>query len=397
MSDFLAEAQSLFEFTQGIRRDLHRHPELGFREVRTAGIVAQELKELDMEVATGIARTGVVGLLAGRRPGPIILLRFDMDALSVTEQTGAPYASETPGVMHACGHDGHTAIGLTAARLLHAHRKELTGSVKFVFQPAEEGTCGEEVGGNEMMIREGVLDDPRPDMALALHLWNEEPLGWVNAAAGPVMAGAEEFKITVTGKGGHGAMPHQSIDPILAATQIVNALQSIASRNVPPLKSAVISVTMIHGGDTFNVIPPEIKMEGTIRTFEPSLREMVLRRFEEVVHGVAEALGCTAEVYVKRLTPAMINTEEVAQHIQQVVPRLLPDANLDTSSHLTMGAEDMAFMLEKIPGCYFFVGSADSDRGLDYGHHHPKFDFDEQALPRAAALMAGAVMELLQP
>jgi amidohydrolase len=183
----------------------------------------------------------------------------------------------------------------------------------------------------------------------------------------------------------------------LAATQIVSALQSIASRNVPPLQAAVISVTMIHGGDAFNVIPPEVKMEGTIRTFEPALRKMVLRRFEEVVHGMAKALGCTAEVYVKRLTPAMINAEEIARHIQQMIPRLLPDANLDTSSHLTMGAEDMAFMLEKIPGCYFFVGSADSARELDYGHHHPKFDFDEQALPRAAALMAGAVMELLRP
>ena len=380
MSDFRSEAQDLFEYTQGIRRDLHRHPELGFKEVRTAGIVARELKELGMEVATGIAKTGVVALLEGSQPGPVLLLRFDMDALPVTEQTGAPYASETPG-----------------ARLLHAHRDELAGSVKFVFQPAEEGTCGEEVGGNEMMIREGVLEDPKPDMALALHLWNERPLGWVNVAAGPVMAGAEEFKVTVTGKGGHGAIPNQSIDPVLAAAQIVSALQSIVSRNVPPLQAAVISVTMIHGGDAFNVIPPEVQMEGTIRTFELSVRDMLLRRFDEVVHGVAEAMGCTADVTVKRLTPAAINAQEVAQHVQQTVPRLLPDAHLDTSGYLTMGAEDMAFMLEKIPGCYFFVGSSDSTRGLDHGHHHPKFDFDELALPRAAALMAGAAAGLLEP
>ena len=211
------------------------------------------------------------------------------------------------------------------------------------------------------------------------------------------MAGAEEFKVTVTGKGGHGAIPNQSIDPVLAAAQIVSALQSIVSRNVPPLQAAVISVTMIHGGDAFNVIPPEVQMEGTIRTFELSVRDMLLRRFDEVVHGVAEAMGCTADVTVKRLTPAAINAQEVAQHVQQTVPRLLPDAHLDTSGYLTMGAEDMAFMLEKIPGCYFFVGSSDSTRGLDHGHHHPKFDFDELALPRAAALMAGAAAGLLEP
>jgi amidohydrolase len=396
MPDFLNEAQSLFEYTQALRRDLHLHPELGFHEVRTAGIVAKELQALEMEVTTGVAKTGVVGMLEGAKPGPVVLIRFDMDALPVTEETGAPYASTDPGKMHACGHDGHTAIGLTVAKILHAYRDQLAGSVKFVFQPAEEGTCGEEIGGNEMMIREGVLDHPKPDLALALHLWNEKPYGWVHVAQGPVMAGAEEFKITVTGVGGHGAIPQNTIDPVLAASQIVTALQSITSRNVAPLQSAVVSVTMIHAGDAFNVIPPVAKMEGTIRTFELSVRETVLRRFEEIVQGVATAMGCTAEVTVKRLTPALINAEEIAQHVQESARHILPDADLDTSGHLTMGAEDMAFMLEKVPGCYFFVGSANRARGLDYGHHHPKFDFDEAALPRAAALMAGAVADFLE-
>ena len=395
MIDFFTKAQELFEYTQTLRRDLHMHPELGFHEVRTAGIVAKELQSLDMEVTTGVAKTGVIGMLEGGKPGPVVLVRFDMDALPVTEETGAPYASTTPGTMHACGHDGHTAIGLTVAKMLHAQRDQLAGTVKFVFQPAEEGTCGEEIGGNEMMIREGVLDNPKPDLALALHLWNEKPLGWVHVAGGPVMAGAEEFKITVTGKGGHGAIPHQTVDPVLAASQIVSALQSIASRNIAPLQAAVVSVTMIHAGEAFNVIPPEAKMEGTIRTFEPGVREIVLRRFEEIIHGVAGAMGCTAEVNVKRLTPAMINADEIAKRIQKSVRHVLPDANLDTTGHLTMGAEDMAFMLEKVPGCYFFVGSANHEKGLEYGHHHPKFDFDEAALPRAAALMAGAVTEFL--
>ena len=396
MPNFLKEAQDLFEYTQSLRRDFHMHPELGFHEVRTAGIVARELNALDMEVTTGVAKTGVVGLLEGAKPGPVVLVRFDMDALPVTEETGASYASTEPGKMHACGHDGHTAIGLTVAKMLHAHRDQLAGTVKFMFQPAEEGTCGEEIGGNEMMICEGVLDNPKPDLALSLHLWNEKPLGWLNVAGGPVMAGAEEFKITVTGKGGHGAIPHQTVDPVLAASQIVTALQSITSRNVAPLEAAVVSVTMIHAGETFNVIPPEAKMEGTIRTFELSVRETVLRRFEEIVQGVAEAMGCTAEVKVKRLTPAMINADEIARRVGESARATLPEADLDTSGHLTMGAEDMAFTLEQVPGCYFFVGSANHEKNLDYGHHHPKFDFDEEALPRAAALMASAVADFLK-
>jgi amidohydrolase len=396
MPDFLTEAEKLFEHTRSLRRDFHMHPELGFKEVRTAGIVADELKALDMEVTTGVAKTGVVGMLEGGLPGPVVLVRFDMDALPVTEETGAEYASTFPGIMHACGHDGHTAIGLTVAKLLHAHRNQLAGSVKFVFQPAEEGTCGQEIGGNEMMIREGVLENPRPDIALALHLWNEKPLGWVHVAGGAVMAGAEEFNITVTGKGGHGAIPHQTVDPVLAASQIVNALQSITSRNVAPRHAAVVSVTMIHAGEIFNVIPPEAKMEGTIRTFELSVRDIVLKRFDEIVNGVAQALGCRVEVNIKRLTPAMVNDDAIAARVQESARLLLPGTDLDTSPNLTMAAEDMAFMLEKVPGCYFFVGSANQAKGLNFGHHHPKFDFDETALPRASALMANAVAEFLK-
>ena len=396
MPDFFTEAEQLFEYTRSFRRDFHMHPELGFTEVRTAGIVANELNALDMEVTTGVARTGVVGMLEGVAPGPVVLVRFDMDALPVTEETGADYASIVPGVMHACGHDGHTAIGLTVAKLLHAHRDQLAGSVKFVFQPAEEGTCGQEIGGNEMMIREGVLENPEPDLALALHSWNEKPLGWVHIGGGPVMAGAEHFKITITGKGGHAAIPQQSVDPLLAASQIVNTLQSIISRNIDPLATAVVSVTMMHAGDTFNVIPSQAKLEGTIRTFDLAVREKVLKRFGELVNGVTGAMGCAADVEVIRLTPALVNDNDIASSVQETANRLLPDAELETSGYLTMGAEDMAFMLEKVPGCYFFVGSANQEKGLSYGHHHPKFDFDEAALPRAVALMATTVAEFLR-
>ncbi len=396
MTDYLEEAQALFEYTQSMRRDLHMHPELGFHEVRTAGIVAKELTELGLEVTPGVAKTGVVALIEGGRPGPVVLARFDMDALPIVEQTGAAYASQNQGVMHACGHDGHTSIGLTVAKMLNAHRDELAGTVKLVFQPAEEGLCGEEVGGAEMMIREGVLENPKPEMALGLHLWNEKPLGWLGVAGGPFMAGAEEFKLKIVGKGGHGAAPHTTIDPVLASAQIISALQGITSRNVAPLKAAVVSVTMIHGGEAFNVIPQVVEMQGTIRTFDLEVREKVLRRFDEIVSGVAEAMGCQAEIQVTRLDPALINDAQVASRVQEVARRVLPESTLETGGYQTMGAEDMAAMLEKVPGCYFFVGSADPERHLDYAHHHPKFDFDEAALPRAAALMASAVAELLK-
>jgi amidohydrolase len=396
MIDFLKEARELFPYTQSMRRDFHIHPELGFHEVRTGGIVAKELEALGLEVTKGVGKTGVVGLLEGARPGPVILLRFDMDALPIVEETAAEYASQNKGVMHACGHDGHTAMGLTVAKILQKHRNELAGTIKFCFQPSEEGFNGEEVGGNEMMIRDGVLENPKVEQTLSMHLWNEKPVGWVGIGKGPVMAGAEQFEVKLTGKGGHGAAPHLTIDPIVAAAQIVSALQSITSRNVAPLKSAVVSVTTIHSGTAFNVIPQEAELTGTIRTFDPEVRKTVLERFEQIVRGVGESMGCKVEAKVQRVTPAVINNDEIAAKVQNTAQHILPDAELDTASYVTMGAEDMAFMQEKVPGCYFFVGSNNHERHLDYGHHHPKFDFDEEALVRGTALMAAAAADLLK-
>ena len=391
MPDFLSEAQALFEYTQSMRRDFHAHPELGFHEVRTAGIVAKELTSLGLEVHTGVGGTGVVALLDGAKPGPVVLVRADMDALPIREETGAPYASQNPGVMHACGHDGHTAVLLTVAKMLNAHRNQLSGTVKFMFQPAEEG-----MGGAEKMIEDGVLENPKVNVALALHVWNEKPVGWVGIAGGPVMAGAEIFKIKVRGKGGHGAVPHLAVDPILAAAQVVSALQGIVARNIAPLQTAVVSVCTIHGGETFNVIPPTVEMTGTIRTFEPAVRTRVLERFEKTVHSIAEGMGCQAEIELQILTPATINQPETAARVQAVARRLLPEADVDTANYITMGSEDFAFVLEKVPGCFFFIGSANPEKGLDAGHHHPRFDIDEAALPRGAALMAATITDLLK-
>jgi amidohydrolase len=390
MPDFIAEAQELFEYTRFLRRDFHQHPELAFQEVRTAGVVSRELNALGLEVHSGIAKTGVVALLEGERPGPVILLRFDMDALPIVEETGAAYASQNRGVMHACGHDGHTAIGLSVARLLHEHRQELSGTVKLVFQPAEEG-----FGGAEGMVAEGVLENPKPELTLALHLWNHEQVGWLGISNGPTMAAADILTIKINGKGGHGAMPHEALDPVLAAGHVITALQSVVSRNVPPLQTAVISVTMLRAGEAFNVIPPQVEMQGTIRTFDPEVRQLVIQRTHQVVEQTAAALGCGSEVEVKSLTPAVINEPGIADRVAKSAGFVLPGSQVDLNFR-TMGSEDMAFMMEKVPGCYFFVGSANHARGLDASHHHPKFDFDEDALPRAVALMATAAYDLLK-
>lgn len=357
--------------------------------MRTAGIVARELNELGLEVSTGIGRTGVVALIEGKHPGPVVLLRVDMDALPIQETTGAEYASTTPGVMHACGHDGHTAIGLTVARLLNDHRSSLKGSVKLVFQPAEEG-----LGGAEAMLADGVMQNPRPDTALSLHLWNEKPLGWIGVTPGPVMAAADIFRIHLQGQGGHGAQPHFAVDPLVASAQIITALQSIVSRNVSPLESGVVSVTALHAGEAFNIIPEKVEMQGTLRTFKPDIRSLILDRFHQIVDGLAQAFKCQVEVDTQSLTPAVVNDPQVTAIVQQTVRELLADSDLDTGM-MTMGSEDMAFMMQDIPGCYFFVGSANPEKGLDAAHHHPRFDIDEESMPRAAALMAAAAMKLL--
>ncbi|MGD0708122.1 MAG: M20 family metallopeptidase [Anaerolineaceae bacterium] len=385
-----SQAQELFPYTQSMRRDFHRHPELGFHEVRSAGIVANELGKLGLEVHAGIAETGVVGLLENAAPGPTILLRFDMDALPITEATGAEYASTVPGVMHACGHDSHMAIGLTVARMLKELSPELCGQIKFVFQPAEEV-----LGGAERMVKEGVLKDPKPDVALAMHVWNERPLGWVGLASGPVMAGADFFDIQITGKGGHGAMPQTAHDPIMAAAAVILALQSIVSRNVSPFESAVVSVTQIVSGETYNVIPEKALLKGTIRAFERSVREQVVARLEEVVIGTCRALGCEATINYLPYTPAVINDKGVTAIVVDVARKLFSPEEVDTT-YQSMGSEDMAFILNEIPGCFMLIGSANNEKGLNAGHHHPKFDFDEAVLPRAVTLMVSTVAELLK-
>jgi amidohydrolase len=279
---------------------------------------------------------------------------------------------------------------LTVARLLVAHRDELAGTVKLVFQPAEEG-----MGGAEKMIADGVLENPKVDACLALHVWNEKPLGWIGISDGPSMAGGEIFKLRVLGRGGHGAVPQLAVDPILAAAHIVTALQGIVARNVGPLETAVVSVCTIHAGETFNVIPPAVELTGTIRTFDPVIRQKVLERFEQTVRSSAEAMGCQVEIQIDRLTPAVVNHTPTARLVQETARQLLPQAQVETGDYITMGSEDMAYMMEKVPGCFFFIGSANPAKGFSTAHHHPQFDIDESCLPQAAALMAASAVRLL--
>lgn len=391
-TDWLAEAQGLREDLVSWRRDFHKHPELALQEHRSAGIITQTLRDLGYDVQTGIAETGVVALLRGEEPGPVVLVRFDMDALPIVEANEVDYASQNHGVMHACGHDGHMAMGLGVATLIARRfggegHETLAGTLKLVFQPGEEGAHGA-----KKMVDEGVLEDPRPDVALIAHLWNEKPVGMVNVSPGPVMAAAEKWACTVNGKGGHGAMPHQTVDPIVAASHVVTALQTVVSRNVSPLDTAVVTVGSFRGGETFNVIPDRVDLSGTIRTYDAEARKVVLERVRQIVENVAAGTGASAELQIEHITPAVVNDPEVSRVVQNAARSVAGDENVG-SGERTMGSEDAAFFMQEIPGCYFFVGSANHERGLDAPHHNPHFDFDEDALPLGVAVMASAISQ----
>ena len=391
MIDYKARAEAKRDKLVAIRRDLHQHPELAFEEVRTAGIVAAELGALGLEVQTGVGKTGVIGMLEGEQDGPTVLVRADMDALPILEANQVEYASKTSGKMHACGHDGHTTIALGVAQLLSQHRAQLRGRVKFVFQPAEE------VGqGAQAMVDDGALRDPRPDISLGLHLWNEMPLGMLGVADGPVMAASSDLTIRITGKGGHGALPEMSLDPVVCAAQIVTALQTIVSRNVPALDSAVISVTQIHTGTAHNIIPQTAELNGTFRTFRREIRDLIEERIREIATGIAAAMGCTAEVTIRHFTEAVANHPEVSERVRGAFRRLgHPESNFFYER--TMGSEDVGLFMDDIPGMYFFVGSANAERGLNFGHHHPRFDFDEDVLPLAVSLLSAAIGAYVLP
>ncbi|MGB1287587.1 MAG: M20 metallopeptidase family protein [Aggregatilineales bacterium] len=383
--DFKAEAQALRDDVVAWRRDFHMHPELAFEEVRTAGIVAETLNDLGMEVQTGVGKTGVIGILEGSEDGPTVLYRADMDALPIHEANETDYISQTPGKMHACGHDGHTAIALGVAKLFAKHRENLSGRIKFVFQPAEEV-----VGGAKAMVADGALTNPRPDFALGLHLANDMPVGNLGVADGPVMACGAILNIVVEGKGGHGAMPHQTHDPIVCAAQIVTALQSIVSRNTGPLETLVVSVTRFHAGSANNIIPASVEMGGTIRAYKDEVRAHAAQRVTEIAEGIAASMGCKATVEIENTIEVVENNPEVSETVRNAF-RKQGYGEDNFQYRRTTGSEDVGEFMKDIPGMYFFLGSADPSRELDFPHHHPRFDFDEDALSTGVELMSAAL------
>ncbi len=382
--DFRQEAEAHFDEMIAIRRDFHQYPEIGFEEHRTSRIVAQKLADLGLKVQTGLGQTGVVGLLEGAQDGPTLLLRFDMDALPLDEANQVPYISQNPGMMHACAHDGHMAMGLTLAKIMSRHRDQISGRLKFIFQPAEEG-----LGGAFAMIADGVLENPRPDVALAMHLWTPIPLGKVQVIAGPAMSASSIFTLTIHGRGGHGAAPHEAVDPILAAGHIITALQSIVSRNIDPQESAVISLGQILGGRAHNVIPEEVIIRGTVRSYSNEVHHFLYRRILETSKSLATAFGCIVSLETIAIVAAVVNDAAAAQQVQLAAEEVVGVENV--INRREMASEDMGYILEEIPGCYFFVGARNDEKGFNFPHHHPNFNFDETAMITGVATMGTAV------
>ncbi len=373
------------------RRDLHRHPEIGFEEFRTAAIVAERLEAAGYELRTGVAGTGVVGTLkGGAGPGRTLLLRADMDALPVEEATSHDFRSTIPGRMHACGHDAHVAIGLAVAERLARRASELPGEIRYVFQPAEEG-----LGGARRMVAEGVIEGV--DAAIGLHVWAGLPAGEVGVVDGPQLASFQSFTIHVTGHGGHAAMPHETIDALHAAALIVVALQSIVSRNVSPLDHAVVTVGSLLAGTAPNVIAGSAILTGTTRAFTPAMDTMLRDRVTAVAEGVAATLGATARVtFGDVFVPPTVNDPTLAALVRRVAAEVIGPERVHAGPALrTMAAEDFAEFTTRVPGCFFFVGGADPAIDAVHPHHSPRFDISEKALPVGVEVLERAAVAWL--
>jgi amidohydrolase len=390
MHDILTAVRAIEARTLATRRDFHRHPEIAFEEVRTAGIVADRLRELGLEPREGLGRTGVTCVLDGSLPGRTVIARADMDALPVPEAKSVAYRSTEAGRMHACGHDGHTAVLLSVAEILAARRDTLPGRVLFVFQPAEEI-----VQGAEAMLADGALDGLAPDHAVGLHLTTVLPTGQVALRPGPAMAATDRFDVVVRGSGGHAAKPQETVDPVVIAAHVIVALQSLVSRETDPVDQAVVSLTSVAGGTAYNIIPDEVAIKGTLRTFDPSTRDRLRKRIVELATGVAGAHRASARVGFIDGSPAVVNDEAVSERVERVLQDVLgPDAV--TRMPLIMGGDDMALWLQRAPGCYYFVGCKGGD-DTAFPHHHARFDIDERSLPIAVETLTRCVLELLRP
>ena len=382
-SDLKHECARLSPLLVGWRRERHQLPELGFEEQRTAEFIEARLRELGIEPWTGVAVTGLVGILRAADPrGKAVLLRADMDALPIQEVEGREYGSQVPGKMHACGHDGHMAMLLGAATLLAARRAELTRDVIFCFQPGEEGH-----GGALKMIEEGLLERTDPGSAFALHLWSPFEAGTAHVRVGPTMAAQDEFKARVVGRGGHGALPHTTRDPIVAAAQAVSALQAVVSRAVDPVEPAVVTVGSLHAGSAPNVIPDFAELTGTLRSFSPEVRELLRERVPQTIGDAVRAGGCELEFELEPGYPAVVNDASAVAAARLAAGEVFGAGQVHEPSPLA-AAEDFAYFLERVPGAFILVGAGNSERGITAPHHSPRFDIDESVLTLGAELLA---------
>lgn len=368
------------------RRTIHQRPELGFQERLTAEFITRKLQEWSIPHQTGIATTGIVATIASSHPGPVLAIRADMDALPIQEENQVPYRSQHDGLMHACGHDGHTAIALGTAYYLSQHLHSFCGTVKIIFQPAEEGP-----GGAEPMIAAGVLRHPEVDGIIGLHLWNNLPLGTVGVREGALMAAVELFDCTIQGRGGHGAIPHQTVDSIVVSAQIVSALQTIVARNVDPLKAGVVTVGSLHAGHAHNVIADTAHMTGTVRYFDPSLKGFFQQRVEQIIAGICQSHGASYHLNYQAFYPPVINDRSMANLVRSIAESVIETPVGIVPECQTMGGEDMSYFLQAVPGCYFFLGSANPEKDLAYPHHHPRFDFDETVLAMGVEIFVRCV------
>ena len=381
-------ARALSDDTIALRRDLHAHPEIAFEEVRTAGVVAERLRALGLTPRTGLGTTGVVAVLDGDRPGRTVLARADMDALPMPDAKDVAYRSTVIGAAHACGHDGHTAVLLAVARILSERQHDLRGRVVFVFQPAEEI-----VRGAAAMLADGALDDLDPDTVVGLHLSSMHPTGTVSLRAGPAMAATDSFRLMLHGRGGHAAKPNETIDPVVMAAHVITALQPLVSRETDPVDQAVISITSVHGGTAFNVIPESVELKGTLRTFEPTTREHLRQRILAVSEAIVTGQRGRLEVEWREGSPAVVNDETATERVRHVAESVVGSEHVVTGERI-MGGGDMALWLQRAPGCYWFVGARGSAASA-YPHHHPSFDLDEAALPIAVELFTKVILDAL--
>jgi amidohydrolase len=390
-----ASAESLRAKLIEQRRDLHMHPELSNREDRTSRVVAERLKALGLEeIKTGVGKHGVTALLKGAKPGPVVAVRADMDALPIQENIDVPYKSQNPGVKHACGHDVHTAIELGVAEVLSKMRDQIAGTIKFIFQPAEEGPPPGEEGGALLMIKEGALENPRPQAIFGLHVMPNIEVGQIGYNSGPAMASSDRFEVTIRGKKVHGAYPHDGVDAVVVAAECVTALQSIRSRRINTMEPLVITIGSIHGGNRFNIIADEVKLEGTMRTLNEEVRSGAQAMMRETLAGVTAAYGAKFELVFDKPNPVTYNDPKLVEETLPTMKRVIGESNLFTPRP-QMGAEDFSYFQKIVPGFFYFLGVGNKAKGITAMIHTPEFDVDEESLVIGVKVMSSVLVDYL--